>query len=638
MQLDTPASPFSSDAVVDATAPRSIAVRNGLLLLGLLTGVALYALWNVPWAGLAPSQMWVTTQGSAWLAVAMALLVQVPLWVGMAVTDWRAPRLWAGTAVLALVIAVMGGWAISGLSASGAERDGTLLCLAVALSLWWFVALAWFQAWLEPGEGHIPYRRLFVRAWNNALVLALAALCVNLVWGVLGLWAALFALLGVPLFAELFSYPLFVYLCSGTLSGLGLWIARTQERPIQMARQTLLALGRMLLPLMAWVIVLFVAALALTGLETLWATRFAAGLLMGVLLVHIWLVNAVYQDGSAPQGPYGRWVLLLVHASLVCMVVLAGLACVAVGLRVVQYGWTAQRVWAATGAGLLALYAAGYGWAAVRHWKAPQSTGWLAPISPVNRALSLVLLALLLALQTPVLDPQRISAASQLQRLLSGQQALTLEHLNALRFDHGRYGADALATLAQAPVARSEEAQTWVQTVQKRSTRSPEPDEPAASEEVSLATAQQRIPVAGNSPAPAPDWWQFVMDQAASGEHWASTCLWKDADCTVLSGDWDQDGQTDHLLCDLNDGVYAQCALTARAPHRVGMAAGAASPWAMESRLRWPMHADRVATAAMDTALRAGQLEVVTSRWPQWQLQVTNEEGKPQTAVGQLER
>lgn len=616
----------------------SSALRHGLLLMGGITGLALYALWNIPWTGQAPTHMWLSPQGSAWMAMAMALLVQVPLFMAMAVLRWRAPRLWAGAAALALVIALMGGWVIAGLTQMPREHHSLLLRLAVALSLWWFVALAWFQAWLEQGSWRIPYARLFVLAWNNALVLALATLCVGLVWGILGLWATLFALLGVKVFVQLFSEPAFVWLCSGLLAGMGVWVGRTQERPIQMARQTLLALGRLLLPLMAWVLVLFVLALVFTGLQTLWATRFAAGLLMGVLLVHIWLVNAVYQDGRAGQGPYGRWVLHLVHASLLAMVVLAALACIAVGLRVAQYGWTVERVWAAVGAGFLSLYALGYAGAVLWQWRAPQTAAWLAPISPVNRVLSLVLLALLLALQTPVLDPQRISAASQLRQLLSGQQALSVERLSDLKFGHGRYGPAAFAALAQSPVAHTEAAQPMVQTVADRSSPSPEPDELPPSEDIDLATVQQRLVLAGGSSAPAPDWWQFVMQQAGHGEYWATSCLWKESDCMVLSDDWDRDGQIDHLLCDLNDGRYAHCTLTARVPHAAVAAAGSDAAWERVSGLRWPMHVDKGVTAGVDAALRAGQIEVLPPRWPQWQLQVTDENGNPHTAHGQLER
>lgn len=613
---------------IPLTLSLSPAVRKGLLLLGLCSGAAVYLLFL-----LLPSGGSALQRGA--LVVGLALCVQVPLFVGMAVTDWRSPRLWAGAGVLALVIAATGGWAMAGVADTPRGHEGQWARLAVALSLWWLVALSWYQAWLEQGHWRIPYASLFVHAWNNTLVLALAALCAQLVWGVLWLWAGLFALLGVTWFAELFAQLWFATLCSGVLAGLGLWVARTQERPIQMARQTLLALGRLLLPMLAWVLVLFVGMLAFTGVQTLWATKFAAVLLMVVLVVHIWLVNAVFQDGRLPTGPYAIWVRHLVHASLLAMPVLAVLACWAVGLRVVQYGWTVQRVWSATGAALLALYALGYAWAGVRslwppaHPRAPEEARpWLAEVAPVNRALSLLLLVLLLALQTPVLDPQRISAASQLQRLASGALPLTQERLAGLKFDHGRYGAAAFDTLAQSPLAQAQPAQAWVQQVQAADSPLPHREAPAPSEEIDIPLAQARIAVPAGQAAPPQDWWPWLLAQAER-HYWARDCVRADAGCSLVSGDWDRDGQQDQMLCSLHADSALQCQLTAR---------NAQGQWQAEGRVSWPRRLRDAQEAQIREALRAGQVQPQVSRWPGWRVALPpGEAGEPSEALGRLE-
>lgn len=611
------------------------------MLLGLLAGGALYLLWQLPWNGKAGDELWSEPLGSAWLSVGMALWVQVPLFVGMAVTRWRAPRLWMGTAVLAAVIVLTGAWAYAGIAQAPRGHQEVLLRLAAALSLWWLVALAWMQGWMEQGSWRVPYARLFVLAWNNALVLALAALCVLLVWGVLWLWAGLFALLKVKWFADLFSTPLFVCLCTGLLTGLGLWVARSQQRPIQVARQTLLALGRLLLPLLAWVLVLFVAALLFTGVEQLWDIGFASGLLMGALLVHIWLVNAVYQDGAATHSPYPQWLQHLVHASLLALPVLATLACVAVGMRVNQYGWTAARVWATTGAALLWLYAAGYAVAAIQSWRGQRGNrkaresrkaegatdnsthtaarAWLGTISPVNRALSLVLLAWLLALQTPLLDPLRISAGSQLQRLQSGDAEIDLKNLSDLKFDHGRYGAAALEALAQSPRLQGEAQKKMLQTIRNRTSVHPEPDEELPSEVIDVPLAQQRITMASGHAAPAVDWWPWLLKQAKR-HHWATSCLYDDAECKLLTGDWDRDGQADHILCDLKLDGSLRCELTAR---------DAQGQWRAEGAVEWARLRSVVEQRQVRDALREGRIQRNVPRWPQWTVDLPAETSTP---------
>lgn len=562
-----------------------------------------------------------------WKALALLLIVQPPLFMAMAVTRWRDARLWAGGAAMAAVAAVMAGTLIWGPRQPLLEDRSGLVWLGIATSLWWFVALPWFQGWLAQGRWRVAYASHFALAWNNALVLALAALCVHLVWGVLWLWAGLFALVKVRLFVELFSAQWFVYTLTGLLAGLGLWLARTQQRPIQMMLQTLLVLGRLLLPLLAWVLVFFVLALVFTGVEGLWATQFAAALLMGVLILQIWLVNAVYQDGAAPQAPYARVLRWLVDASLIAMPVLATLACVAIGLRVRQYGWTAERVWAAAAAGVLWLYALGYAGAAVHSLRQGAARPWLQWLASINQALSLLVLALLLALQTPLLDAQRISAASQRERLRADPAQATLDHLADLKWGYGRYGAAAVEALAKDPGFQEPELRQRVEKVRDAATRLDLPVEPRQAETIDLDAARQRIKTPAGMPHPQPDWWDWWREQAQE-QRWARQCLFPAADCVLLSGDWDQDQQTDHLLCNLQDNGNRSCRLSARA---VG------GQWEDQGEVAWGNTYPAEARRQANEALRAGRIGAERPRWPDWQLLRQEGAGEGRPFTGRLQ-
>lgn len=588
--------------------------RNGLLCMGLLQGLLALALVH---SGLERD----------WQTLALLLVLLPPLFMAMTVTRWRDARLWAGGAVMAAVVAVMAGSMIWGLRHSPWEDSRVFACLGVALSLWWFVALPWFQAFMAHGRWRVPYAALFVLAWNNALVLALATLCVQLVWGVLWLWAGLFALVKVEFFATLFSAQWFVFIVTGLLGGLGLWLARTQQRPIQVMRQTLLALGRLLLPLLAWVLVFFVLALVFTGVEGLWATRFAAALLMGVLILQIWVVNAVYQDGAAAQAPYPRVLRWLVDASLIAMPVLATLACVAIGLRVRQYGWTLERVWAAAAAGVLWLYALGYACAAVHSVRQGTARPWLQWLASVNQALSLLVLALLLALQTPLLDGQRISAASQRERLRASPAQASLERLSDLKWSHGPYGLAALDALARDPGFQAGEARQRIDmaraSTSRRAATAPEPGD-----DFDLAAAQQRIKTPAGMARPQPDWWDWWQQQAQQ-ESWALECLLTGADCVLLSGDWDQDQQTDHLLCKLEDRGNRRCRLSAR---------DAAGQWQDQGTVVWKDTFSAEENRLTRDLLREGRITTERSRWPDWQLPHQNAQGRVQPFTGRLQQ
>jgi peptidoglycan/LPS O-acetylase OafA/YrhL len=112
---------------------------------------------------------------------------------------------------------------------------------------------------------------------------------------------------------------------------------------------------------------------------------------MGVLLCLLVFVNAVYQDGSRQAAPYPAALRALIAAALALMPVLAALALWAVALRVRQYGWTHERIWAVAIAGVLMLYALGYAWAALER----DAAAWLQRIGRINPAMSWLVMALL---------------------------------------------------------------------------------------------------------------------------------------------------------------------------------------------------------------------------------------------------
>src|SRR5690606_13982517 len=130
----------------------------------------------------------------------------------------------------------------------------------------------------------------------------------------------------------------------------------------------------------------------------------------------------------------------------------AVLALVALGLRIDQYGWTVDRVWAALACALAAAYAFGYAWSALR------CGDWLRPLPAVNRALSWVVVAVAVLANTPLLEPHRISVSSQLARLEDGRASAAELDLAYLRFESGRRGYRAAQSLRGHPAFAASEA------------------------------------------------------------------------------------------------------------------------------------------------------------------------------------
>ncbi|KAF1687476.1 DUF4153 domain-containing protein [Pseudoxanthomonas broegbernensis] len=576
----------------DPALPRQ--TRSFIVLAALLQGGLMYLAqkgaehgwW--PFSGLGGRVCWYT------------LVLTVPTAMALSVQDLRDARFWRHAAALSalfLALAAWAGWNATG--APGLRSSQVLGPFGAALAIGLFVALPWLQCRLAHGNWRAPYPALFEHAWQNALTLALAALFTGICWAVLYLWGRLFALVDVHFFRDLFGEDAFVHLATGAMAGLGILIGRTQQRPVQVARQILFAVFKGLLPLLAFIAVLFVASLLFTGLEPLWRTRSAATLLVNVVVLLVVFANAVYQDGEG-ERPYPAWLRRMVEAGLLVLPLYAGLALYAMGLRIAQYGWTADRFWAGLVAVVAALYALGYAWSVLR------SRGvWLGPLRGVNMVLSWMVMALVVLANSPALDAQRISAASQAQRLREAAPELAREDLAYLRFDLGRRGYRAVQALRTDPAfAGDAGAVAELDAMLRRSQRWNTHRSAAERERTRLRDADQAraliVPAEGGTD-PGDAWWQALV----GGRLDAGECLQPDAECVVLVRDLDDDGRDEALLCSLAGDRHAQCRLHA---HEDGgwEDAGRVGFWSAGTHGRPDLR----------QALRTGQLQVHHQRWP----------------------
>lgn len=533
------------------------------------------------------------------------LVLSVPSLMTLSVVQLRDPRFWQHAGLVAAVFLALAGWATrNATGAPGLRSDEVLGPFGATLALALFVALPWLQCRLAHGRRHAPYSELFEHAWQNALTLALAALFTGLCWAVLHLWGGLFALVEIRFFRELFRQESFIYLATGAMVGLGILIGRTQQRPVQVARQILIAIFTGLLPLLALIALMFVASLPFTGLEPLWKTRSAATLLIGVIAGLAIFANAVYQQGES-EPPYPAWLRRVVDAGLLTLPVYAVLALYAMWLRIDQYGWTPERFWAALLAAVATACAFGYAWAALRSLPGAAHRGWLAALQPVNRWLSLAVIALALLANSPLLDPFRISVHSQLQRLADGRTPPDALDLNHLRFDTGRRGYAAAQGLRDdARFAADPERLAELERVLKRTHRWGDhrsEAEKRRSAATTIAEARTRVALAEGTPEPGDGWWRTLLDDRGL----AQDCLQPEAECVLLARDLDGDGADEQLLCELGQERGVPCRLAARD----------GETWSLAGHVQfWPK--DDEGQRRIRRALRAGRLTPQVQRWP----------------------
>jgi hypothetical protein len=175
------------------------------------------------------------------------------------------------------------------------------------------------------------------------------------------------------------------------------------------------------------------------------------------------LVNAAWQQGEDERA-VARVVRVAARIAALLLAPLVLIAVYALFLRVRDYGWSADRIDAAACMLVAACYAAGY-------FRAGLRPGWLPLLARVNIGVAFVVLGVLLALFSPLLDPARISVASQIARLASGKVKPDAFDFAFLRFDGARFGRAALDRLERMPVPDADVVRRRIAAVRRMENR-----------------------------------------------------------------------------------------------------------------------------------------------------------------------
>ena len=315
------------------------------------------------------------------------------------------------------------------------SRQGVL---AIAASL--FISHHIIAAGDAEGRWIASYPTYYEVAWKNAVQLGLSGLFAGAFWLLLWLGAALFKLIGVSGFEHIIQKDWFAFPATGLMFALAVHLTDARANLTRGVRTIGLALLSWLMPLMTAIVAAFVVALPFTGLGPLWKTGAAANVLLAAAGALIVLLNATYHDGTPERRPVTalRWAG---RGAAILVVPLIVIAAYGVLLRVHQYGWTPQRIVALACALVGACYGGGYIWAAL------SSGPWLKRIERTNVATAFVVISVIVALFSPILDPARIAVADQASRLVSGRISPDRFDFRFLRFGGQRFGQETLRKL-----------------------------------------------------------------------------------------------------------------------------------------------------------------------------------------------
>jgi hypothetical protein len=415
------------------------------VFLGLLQGGLLYGLYQS-----AQANTWPATQpllfGPALLLSVFVPLLGISAWGRMSRQAWLQ---WLAVAlVLVAALGVYDLWRMNPLGEGWRHHSGQQSFPSV--QAWVFFSAGLFMAHAlvlsSAQDGHrvAHYTTYFDQSWKLFIQHVFSGVFVGALWLMLYLGAALFGLIGLKFLDRLLRESWFAIPVTTFATAWALHLTDVKPDIVRGIRGLILVLLSWILPVIAVLTTGFLMSLPFTGLQTLWGTRNATAVLLCAAAALVILINTAFQNGERSEQVNRA---VRAFASLGCLLLLpiVGLATYGLSQRVGQYGWSGDRVIATACLVVASCYALGYGWAAL-----PRGQAWLSPVAQVNVAVAWVILAVLLALFSPLADPSRLAVNDQLARLRDGRTTAELFDYHYLRFEAGRHGYNALKAMAEA--------------------------------------------------------------------------------------------------------------------------------------------------------------------------------------------
>jgi len=292
----------------------------------------------------------------------------------------------------------------------------------------------------------MPYDRLHSHAWTDAVLGAAGLAFTGVTFLLVLLIGEMFNVIGITLIRDLFNGEWFPWMLAGAAFGGAVGLLRERDRLVATLQRLVMIVLAVLAPVLAVALLLFLLSLLGTGLQKLWDSGFStAALMLAAAAFAVLLLNAAIGNGREERSP-NRLLQGAAAALAVAVLPLAGIAFYAMHLRVIQYGWTPERIWGVIAAIIALAYGVAGLWAVVKGRR--DFDDLLRPLQQ-RLAIGLVLLALFLAL--PIVDFGAISTRDQLARLKSGTTKLETFDWAAMAFDFGPSGRKALGDLAKSP-------------------------------------------------------------------------------------------------------------------------------------------------------------------------------------------
>ncbi len=548
------------------------------------------------------------------LLYVLVLSLSLPLVFVLSVNTLRNKTLWKALLAYAVIFIAMTTWVNWNDVGLRDYGTGILATFYFSLAAIIFVTLPWLQVRIEKPNSPVNYPDLHDAIWQNTITVVLTLLIAGLMWGILSLGAGLFKLIGIDFFYNLFfEHQIFTYLANSLVLAIGVLICRTNSKLIITVRKLLSLVVKGLLPLLSFFALIFIFSLPFTGINTLakqWSS--ATTLLTTMSLLLALLVNAVYLSAdNAEQKPYPKIIRYIINGSLLALPIYAILSTYYLGLRIVQYGWTPERLWAAVVVGLSLCLSLAYATAVVR-----KNTIWLHSLGNINKKMMCLIAAILILCNSPIIDPYRISVNDQMQRYATGKISPDNLDLIMLRFDAGRRGNDALQALRHDAKFISDPARKLnLEKILIQTNRWGGYDDDGNKQKTAIFTverARKNILLATGVTPPDSSWWASLSENNYQAER-MSDCYLLANSCVLTTLDLNADGKPEPILCSFSAPQAPFCQVYALSEGK----------WVVISRMDFDEYLaqNKSDSAKLKSLILNGQLKTKPKEWRDIQIQ-----------------
>ncbi|MDR2137683.1 MAG: DUF4153 domain-containing protein [Synergistaceae bacterium] len=383
------------------------------------------------------------TSSGVFLALPLNLVVVVPFafWLGQEYWGRRLKRFLGSLALLLTLFYAYWLWSVF-------PPESEIYVLPTQnmnltrISIATFLLLPFFQCRIASWSWRVPYSDIFFQLCRNVFLLFQSVIVTAVFWTLLLTASLLFDIIGLTFVPQVIFNPLVAFPLTSLTIALSITLA-LKHPGIDSVGRWILAILAWLLPPFSVLSTVFVVSLLFSGLQNLWNTGQASTLMLLLQFASILLANAAWLDGT--RNPFSnKAVDFIAKLSLLpCLPIYTALCFRSLGLRIQQYGWSVDRIHATFFVVVAGIWGLGYaGSVFLRQW--PSAVG------RINTSATLILTVIVVAMNSPLLDPYRLSADNQVERLLEGSTRPENFDFLYLRFNLGRYGDYALSRLRSA--------------------------------------------------------------------------------------------------------------------------------------------------------------------------------------------